>query len=1297
MVRSSRVKQFFVVCFWVCFFGSVSGADLSVEAIARKLGSDDPAVRRQVGLDLDAAGDAADGILVQLMKNEDGWVAARASRIWFERLGIDPMLPFGIQRGLANFGAFSEKDRREFMLRLTQVGERYFEALIFLAENHPGDQAWPDELQAALRRVISSHGDELMEIEPTRFSVPGRATILSLFRPRHDEKRQALYEKWRRPDDKIRDGLPVTDLKLEAAYLKKSGQAGDWLNWIGSARESKRRHQMISLARGIDLFSIDPKELVTDTQSALGWLSVRGHRQISKATLAAYEAMLEQFPGLIDELFEELRILEVHRLEFAGDVAGALRLALEGWGSEQSLTSWLRELGRSLEGEPELIKGGFPVVEGENARSLMAVLLRAYFPMIRPRSGYSKIDEKVVNFDRWARSPEWLEVAWESDSFALYHLTMIRRGRWDELILRVEGAFSPEPLEILGALIALKPELGDGLPAMKCEPVFLQGILDGALQACPYSPVSTLVVADLVTGWSQGHPVLREFEGMKYGEVFKAIWMWRGGQRGDAIRELKDLAFTDAREAGVKEVAEVAKFVLFDLLGSGPELNYREILADERCSKEWLSLMFRRLAEAGTHPVGRMKASLAVTELLREKYGAEDLRLGFGSTPTKEMILKAWQEGGETGDELAGDFVISALVTGKDFEFRDDGRYVALLALLGRCEDALEILETAKAGIPASAFESKKGWLLRSLGRKKEALELMNSDSDPWLQLTLALEMSDWKSAAKAVISLKPERSRAVRRAMLAAISRDEGLMKSTSMDRHTGSKLALGMAESLAELEAMGRHTQIAVAREMEIGDALALGQPLPKLLLYRYLQYPDLLPNWKKSVDLLSEVLAVGPTGEGVAGMAQKLKAAGGLTALGRVDLAFEGLRPFLERGNFSDDAEEWVREAGIGDGRDLMQGLVVLMKLTEAEWPKMSQKKRLKNLGLIFAERKKGKRTDRLLKLVEKHEEGLDQSDLLPVLFLLIDGGGWKKGMPQALAERVLAICRSRQLNEYQMAKVKREVTGALWQSQTSHPPFTGKGKVVYTHTPKLGEQWDPRAPGFQIVDGIAKVEALAKSDRKGAVKRLKEVMIRVLLDRKLMSETEWRLVRRSGRGSWSSGFDTRGANTVLLAMEAFQISPQLAVVVADHLSTPRTGYADSDRDWRAGRFLAEAGRFREAAVYFQRFLITSVEAGRDGHTGYLSPVLVRFHRAKGLEAAFRADWESVVGNVQMILTLAPFRPWEAEDLMKMIREHAKVETREMVKDLVGRFWRARLFEMPESGTYLYWRNEWEKMIR
>lgn len=638
---------------------------------------------------------------------------------------------------------------------------------------------------------------------------------------------------------------------------------------------------------------------------------------------------------------------------------------------------------------------------------------------------------------------------------------MIRRGKWDELLLRQEQSLVVTPLRSLGALLALRPELREGFPAGKCDVATLREILNGALQACPYSPVSTLEIAGLADRWSTLYPVLTDSQEMLATPMLEAIKWWQSGNQEAALRELEKWVFEKGEDQGktslTRERENLALHVMFDLLGSDPAIDHEAVLTEERWTQRMLQSFFRRLSEAGTNPVGRMRASLAAIKVLRIKHGEEKTRLSFGSSEVEGLVLENWLRGTEEGTKLTGDFVLSAFVTGTDFEFRDDGRYAALLHLLGRTEEALEVLESAKTVLTGPRYATKKGWLLRNLGRSEEALALMGRETDPRLWTTLALELNDWKAARNGVFSLVPERSREVRQAMVAVLSGDEKLMGYSSPDRHTDSKLAMGVAERRDDLMAMARHTQLAIQQEKEIGDALAAGKGIRQTDLFTYLGYLDLLPDRERTVALLREVADSpidDPAWKESAKLTSRLIAAGRLVRFGRGDLAFAGLKSALAASRFPDDALQWKRAAWATDSDLMAYAIGPLMRISELEWPKSSHAQRVKALGKSLTAKTSKKRSAALLRLLEKHRDRLSKEEKLAVIFFPLVDLGWPGAIPKPVIQRVKALLANHDLNKAESSLLDHHFKGYLWQQHTRFPPPSGDGKETLYSSHEIG---------------------------------------------------------------------------------------------------------------------------------------------------------------------------------------------------------------------------------------------------
>ncbi|MFC7337706.1 hypothetical protein ACFQY0_11000 [Haloferula chungangensis] len=1278
----------------VVSMGSLGAVELERADLASKLASDDPELRRQAEVEILEAGDQAVEWLEALQKHEDPWLAMRASRLLLERIGIDPGLPLETQKKLADFKHLEPERRAGLLKTLSQEGEGNLEVVIELIEHQPQEEPLPADLLSALTSAVSFRTEQVFLLDPGSLHPRTLAALISSVVDRQSQPKAALYARWRKLKPAIRDHLFSRDLALEFEYLGDADDTLPWFHWIARIVDPVIRARVISeMERTMERELPVPKDL--DEDAALGCVLVFNGSRGSHRAFQIYEDLVKRFPGLSKRLPEELRMLEVLRLEKAGELAEALRLACSADPENRAVMDWLRRLGKALEDEPERLDAGLPVVPEPRSERMMAAFLKGFFSMDRPRPGFGDVDDKVAVFDGWARSPEWLEAAWLEGPVPLYQLTMIRRGQWRELMLRHENATNRDPLMILGALIALRPPLRDALPAEICDPQTLRPILVGALEACPYSPFSTLEIADLAETWTELHPDLVAEGSMSAEPLLRAIGIWRQGDSNAASAMLLSWIFpapeNELPSQDARKRSDLALFVLTDLLGSAPELNSETILNDDRFTKEMFEKMFRRLTEAGTNSIGRTKGALVVAKLLREKHGVVDTKLHFTSTDADAMILESWLRADGDGERVAGDFLIAALIGGKDPEFREDGRHAALIGLLARSDEALEALEDAKTFISEEDYRTKKAWLLRNLGRTEEAQQVIGNHGDPSLRLALALENRDWVAAERSIYGLKPESRRDLRRAVLAALSGESALLGRVGVDRYSEAKLVLGTAESPEELAAMAGHPQLAAGLEKELIDALAAGRPVSSRSLWAYVEDLDLLSNPQATVLLLTEIGRsdhCDKIGEAKNRVKHKIMAAAALLRLGRGDLAFEILQPHLAAGELPRDFEMWQQSFWGGDGRAFVSGLAVFLRLAEVEWPERDVAGRVTALAAILSQRDVDMRAADSIELIGKHAELLSQEDLLSALFVPLIDRGRSGEIPPSLGKRARDLLERHEAGESERQALETWLAGYRWQSHSSFAPENGPLQISFSCKPSVGTESDPKAKNFEIIDGISQVAELADDDEVAARDLLRDIMIRVLLDDRLMSEVEWRFVKRRKGYSFSSGFDTRGPETLLVALDAFKVPPALAASVADDASITSTGYADIDRSRRAGELLAAAGRHREALVPFQRFIILSSGTDREA--------LLGMHRSRGLAAIEEGNLEHAVDSLRMLLIFAPFSPHEAVDLIAAVQSSADDDALSSARKAVEQFWRARQLEMPESGTYDYWSSEWEKLL-
>ena len=1308
--------------FTVCLLPLVSTAqEKSPEDWAKELGSDDPAIRRNVeGKNVPPL-----AVLEQLAKHPDPWTAARAERLLMEKRGIDTRIPQRLQRDVLYFEYLDEARYTELLGELSKPGPGHLNALAFIYNRLTtknflsvtiGNVISEQEFmlwQQRFRTLIQGDPKEVETLKLEPLAPATRALLLAFFTDRMPEESAERYAKWRALDPAIRFHLAGRQVLLEIEHLKEHAGTADLLEYLPLILDPAARLEAARLVSEAVAADKEFKPELLGESAAIGHLLMLG---IWKAQ-PWYAKHLAAHPGIAAKLPAALTPLEVDRLLKAGDLSPAIGLMVKFFPEAESPAgfdgSMAEQIGRKLGTKLESLPEGLPAISDERSLPRMAGFLLGWFPMTHPSPGYPDIDAKVECFDRWAKTDEWLEAARRYGPHPLYHLVMARRGKLGGALLVHEFEWETEALKNLGALILMRPAIAKDIPARQCSESTLREILDGGFASLGLSSPLPAPLLDLATEWNTFHPDLLAEKAFPTQPLYQAALAWRKGEIEKAAAALlacaKPIPIDPLPGQNPQRpmtrpnpLASAAISLFANLLAENSDADFHLLLPPEGVSREILQSMLDRLVRMENRTPGQVRAAMSLSQLLRDRFGVKDAKPLFSAHEARSFALDSWMAG---DGKLAGDFLMQAYLSEPDPEERYDSVFAPALRLLGRAEETLTQLDGDGNPLPASVKASKRARLLRELGRTKEAMDTASPDHHPELRLRLAIETEAWDTAIRATLDVEDVTK--MREAMQGCIALFSG--KAELVNRHAAGKNAVlnllkGNAIREDDLAEMARDSELLSRLEGRLTASLASGEPILSLDMSKYFIFLDLLPDKNRAALLAVElakrdtcVFAYPSSGEKYTG--HKVLAAETLLLLGRGELAFAAMRPLMEASVEPHDFKGVESGAATG-GRlaSVVVGYRHVTRIAHFEWPEGTAAERMDRLGAILENKDPLARARGMIALISKHEAKLDKMELLQAFQLVFLDLAHAGEVPKDLKESARALLQERQLNQHEKAWLESQWTRIPWTDETRHVPSKGKTSKKITFTPRPGSNLDPRKSGFVLIDGLAAATKLHKQgDAEGARALFRDMTIRALLDYDMMGqEVEWDVETRSPASDHSSGFDTNGFETILLYIDTLEVPSDLVSSLIDACANPWTNYSDAERLHHAARVMAAAGNLPAALAYHRRFLIATVPPFDSEDVGVSGrEEIAEMHRIRGMIAAGKGDSAAAADAILQLVQIAPYVPGNAADIAAILKEKGNAEAMKSARGAVDGFWRIRLLEIPTSETYRHWQKEWENL--
>jgi tetratricopeptide (TPR) repeat protein len=1271
-----------------------------------KLGSDDPAVWQRAETELQAEGAAAKDTLTRLAKHPDPWVAARAGRLLMALNGIDARLPRHRQLAILGYDDLDEAARAELLEAISRPGPGHLSATLFLYEKaHAGaDANAARQWQQRLRSAIASNPGDVEALKHATLSPAALALLLSSLPDNPPGTNAQRYKAWRKINTEIRFHLIGTQVELEIAILREKGGSAALLGYLAEIRDAEARIHAARFIRGLVMADrkLAPDSL--DAKASIGHLLTLAS---DSGATEWYGKHLARHPDIAASFPPELTPLTIRHLMDQGKFSEAIRLFLApqdgNWPERGVDWNLIREIGASLGSDPAALPDGFPEINESSRLPVMGRILDAWFTASRGKEENAAPGGKVECFDRWAGNGEWLEAAHRHGALQLYQQAMIRREKFVETLILHESDRNLTALANLGQIIAARPELAPLVPAGRCSVETLRSLLHGAVSDYGFAwrDPKPQPAFDLAAAWQEIHPTLLEKGSFSTQPLYQAALDWKAGRRAEAATALLAITKPIITEYGGRThsnsnpIASHAIAMLADLLATSPDADFNTLLPADAVTKETLVTILGRFGKRKDQTPADIRMSLAVSTLIRERFDPDGTDFAIDAYEARRIALDAWIAG---DDALAGDILITSFLSNPDKDEHFDGGVAWALALLGRAEEAIEKLDSAKASIPEPVHLSKRARLLQVLGRTKEAMETVSPEHQPHLRLALALETQDWDAALSAAAAAMPENSASDPvRSCIGTLSGNPELLK-----RHANSNLGtirLLYGDSLREedLPEMARDAEIAAKCERILAEALGSGAPVPYMQLSQYLQYPDLIPDKSRAIQLTTEIAAKDSiiiNGEPLAG-AHRIPIAASLLNLGRGDLAYTAMRPLFATSLREKPATALKKSYGWGYSFNLTDAFNVVLRLTQMEWPDLPTEKQMENLDAALADKEPLDRARNMLGLIQKHHAKFDKNELHQALWLPLFDLSHSGEVTDEFKSQALAMMDAKQPGDDDRKRLANAWTRELWFMESHHPPGGNGMQYEFGYNPKAGKKDKPRSKDFALLDGLASAHRLlGQKQPEAAGKLIRECVMRNLLDPDLTDQrVHWNTKEGGGWGS-GRGLISGGSSTLLVFFESYDLPPEICLPLIRACTDTWNNTSDDIRFLHAANYLSAHGSLREALGLYHRFLVATSGVTGSGIAG--RPHVAAFYRTRSLLAAQNGNGAAAVEDMRRLVQLAPYKPENAAQVISTLRKNGDQESLAAARDVIEQFWRVRLIGIPASRTYAHWRKQWAALF-
>jgi hypothetical protein len=1270
-----------------------------------QLGSDDPAVWKKAETDLQARGSAAKDDLTRLAKHSDPWVAARAERLLLALNGIDARLPRHRQLAILHYDDLDEAAREELREAISRPGPGHLSAILFLCEKarFGSDANATRQWQQLLRSAVVSNPSEVEALISGKLTPASLALLLSGFPDYPADANAKRYKAWREINPDIRFHLLGRQVELEITLLRQQNNSVILLEYLPEIQDTEARLNAARLIRGL---------IMADQKLSLDSLSAKasiGHLLIlasGSESTEWYEKHLARHPDIAASFPTELARLKVKHLINQRKFSEAILLFLapqdEQWSSERNV-DWnlLRDIGASLGTDPAALPDGFPEISQNSRLPIMGRILDSWYTTSRENGKSTDFEKKIECFDLWAKNSEWLEAAHRHGALNLFQHLMIRRGKFTEMLILHEADRNQVAIINLGRIIVASPEVAAQVPAGKCSVETLRFLLHGAISdyGSAWRDPKPQPSFDLAEAWQKIHPSVLEKGSFATQPLYHAAIGWKAGRQAEAAATLLATTkpiiteYNGQTHSNPNPIASHAIALLADLLATSPDADFNTLLPADTTTRETLITILKRFAERKDQTPAEIRMGLAISALMRSRFDQDGPQFAIDAYEARRIALDAWVGGDE---KLVGDILITSYLSNPDKEEKFDGATAWTLALLGRAEEAMEKLEAAKASMPAPVHLTKRARLLHVTGKTAEAMAIASPEHQPNFRLMLALETSNWSEALSAAAIAFPEnRTFDPARSTIEMLSGDPELVKKYADSVYEKIRLLHGDSLSEENLLEMARDADIAAKCERDLTEALGSGMSVPYMQLSQYLQYPDLLPDKSRAIQLITELAAKDSAlinSKPIAG-AHKLSIAATLLNLGRGDLAYTAMRPLFATSLQDKPAIPMKRRYGWGYAFQLTDTCNGILRITQMEWPDLAPEKQLEKLDAVLADQEPMNRAKNMLALIEKHHNNLDKNELHNALWLPLFDLSHSAQVTDDIEAQALAMIESKQPDANDRKRLSAAWTRELWFMESHHPPGGDGMQYEFGYEPKAGKMDNPRSKNFILIDGLASAQKLLEQKRQEAAgKLIRECVMRNLLDPALTNQrVHWTTKEGGGWGS-SRGLISGGSSTFVVFFESYDLPAEICLPFIRACTDTWDNSSDEIGLLNAANYFSANAKHEEALGFYHRFFVNT--SGLTGIAG--RPHVAAYYRTRSILAAQKGNGADAVNGIRRLVQLAPYKPENAAQVIAILNKNGDQESIAAAREVIEQFWRARLIGIPASRTYAHWRKEWATLF-